>query len=78
MPPTQYIHIVIASGIVFGVYTRASQAHSHAMTILGATVVCCELLERLPESVLDDLIIEDSYEDETVEIVVSFDDLEKV
>ncbi len=77
MPPKQYIYIVMAANIVFDAYTNPSVAYAHARTILGAVVVPCELRSRLPDTVLDDIVMDEySLDEDTPQIIdISLDDI---
>lgn len=62
--------------IVFGSYRNPFLADAHKRTILGATVVPCEMFDTLPDSVRDDLYINEYSEDEDTPVVsIPFEDI---
>lgn len=64
------IFIVIAGGLVLGAYSRSDSAHLHARCVTGATVVDCELLDGVPDSVREDIASDFEYDgDEDTPVV---------
>jgi hypothetical protein len=69
------VYIVLSDGpLILGAYTKPSPAHVHGRTITGASVVMVELLDRIPDSVLE-LLGEDFEDDDTPVTEIPFDDL---
>lgn len=60
---TRAVHLVITDGpmLVLGAYSRPSLADRHSRTITGASVLELEILDELPESVID--LLGEEFED---------------
>lgn len=52
------IHVVIGGGMVLGAYRQADSAELHRRCVTGATVVACDLLDAVPQEILDDVRVE--------------------
>lgn len=53
------VYLVVSDGpIVLGAYSRPSPAHTHARCVTGASVVCVEVMDELPEGIIDELMEE--------------------
>lgn len=80
MAAEDLIHIVIGGGIVLGAYRpgSADSAELHKRCITGASIVSCELRERVPQEILDDLHAEweGTDDDDTPVTMVSVDDVD--
>lgn len=60
------VYIVVPTGtVVLGAYTRADAADVHARCATGMTAMACEVLDRVPAHVRDDLFNEWDDEEDT-------------
>lgn len=49
------VYVVLASGVMLGVYTRPELARMHMSTITGAVVFPTSLRDQLPQRVIDEM-----------------------
>lgn len=61
MIESKTVSIVIGGSIIVAAYWRPEQADIHARTVTGAQVKTLEILDRVPDSVLEDM--ETDYDD---------------
>lgn len=68
------VHIVLGGDIVLEVYSRFDLALRHARCVTGVDIVTCEVLDRLPPEIADDIDMEEWNDSDTP--VVSVDDFD--
>lgn len=71
----KYLHIVFAPNVTLpqacvAGYFNPELAHAHARTMLGVEVIACEVRDRLPEVVREDLQAEAEWEEDQTPRVV--------
>lgn len=56
-----YVFVVIAPNLVVAAYRSRFIAETHALTITGAAVFSCPLLDRLASQATDDILVDEDY-----------------